>query len=136
MEESYLPEYSDYQATEFTQGTWGIYLQLVKILAPDPSPILRYSECTKTISFSILGVFSPGVKLGFDFAEVLPNQKFWYWSLNIDFDEEINPMLGSLKIILLWKPLISRSSDRSKTENARNQILLRQKDAPFNGELA
>ena len=97
LEESYLREYSDYQATKFTQGTWGIYLQLVKFLAPDPSPILRYSECTKTISFSILGVFNLGVKLGFDFPEVLPNQKFWYWSLNFDIEEERNIMINSLK---------------------------------------
>ena len=45
-------------------------------------------------------------------------------------------MLGSLKNSSYVKTLISRSSDRSKTENARNQILLRHKDAPFNGELA
>ena len=45
-------------------------------------------------------------------------------------------MLGSLKNSSYVKTLISRSSDRSKTENARNQILLRQKDAPFYGELS
>ena len=39
----------------------------------------------------------PEVKLGFDFPEVLPTKKSQTWSLNFDFDEEINPMLGSLK---------------------------------------
>ena len=39
----------------------------------------------------------PEVKLGFDFPEVLPTKKYQTWSLNFDFDEERNPMLGSLK---------------------------------------
>ena len=51
----------------------------------------------KLISFSILGFFRPRVKLGFDFPGVSPNQKYRYRSLNFDFDEEINPMPGSLK---------------------------------------
>ena len=42
-------------------------------------------------------IFWSGVKLGFDFQEVLPNQKFQYWSLNFDFEEERNPILSSLK---------------------------------------
>ena len=42
-------------------------------------------------------VFWFGVKLGFDFPEVIPNQKHRSWSLNFDFEEESNPMLGSLK---------------------------------------
>ena len=47
--------------------------------------------------FSILGFFRPGVKLGIDFPGVSLNQKPRTWYLNFDFDEEINPMLGSLK---------------------------------------
>ena len=73
------------------------YLWPMTVLAPEPSPILRYSESTKTISFSILGFFRPGVKLGFEFLGVLLNQKLRPWSLSFDFDEERNPMLGSLK---------------------------------------
>ena len=42
-------------------------------------------------------------------------------------------MLGSLKNYTSLKALISHCIGRSKTENAQNQILLRQKDAPFNG---
>ena len=107
MEESYLPEYRQYEAEIFIQGKlsiylWlmkilGIYLWPMKILAHDPSSISRYSECTKTTSFSILGFFRPGVKLGFDFPGVLLNQKHQTWSINYDFDEDRNPMLGSLK---------------------------------------
>ena len=63
----------------------------------DPYPIPRYSECTKTTSFSILGFFRLGVKLGFDISGVLLNQKIWPWYLNFDFDEGRNPMLGLLK---------------------------------------
>ena len=37
------------------------------------------------------------VKLGFDFPAVSPNQKFRPKSLNFNFDEERNPMPGSLK---------------------------------------
>ena len=55
LEESYLPEYREYEADTFTKGTSGIYLQPVKFLAPDPSPISIYSECTKMTSFSLLG---------------------------------------------------------------------------------
>ena len=76
LEESYLPKYSESEAETFTKGTSGIYIRPVKVLAHDPSPISRYSECTKTTSFSFLGFFRPGVKLGFDFPKVLPNQKY------------------------------------------------------------
>ena len=69
----------------------------MKILDLETSEIPIYSECTKTTPFSILGFFRPGVKLGFDFPRVLLNQKIRPWSLNFDFDEERNPMLGSLK---------------------------------------
>ena len=108
----------------------------MKILAPDPSSISRYSECTKTTSFSILAFSMPGVKLGFDFPGVLPNQRFRPWLLNLYFEKERNPMLGSLKNSTSVKIPNCRCSGRSKTENARNQILLRQKDVPFNGELS
>ena len=49
------------------------------------------------INFSILGFSQLEVKLGFDFPGVSPNQKYRPRSLNLDFDEEINPMPGSLK---------------------------------------
>ena len=39
------------------------------------------------------------------------------------------------KIPFLWKVLIFDSSDRSKTEKPLNWILLRQKDAPWGGDL-
>ena len=97
LRETYLLEYSESEAEIFTQGTSGFYLQLMKILAPETSSILRYNECTKTTCFSILGFFKPRVKLGFDFPGASPNQKYRTWSLKFDFDEEINPTLGSLK---------------------------------------
>ena len=59
----------------------------------------------------------PRVKLGFDFIRVLPKQKYRPWSLNFDFDEEINPMLGSLKNFSSVK---SPYFSQQKTENARN----------------
>ena len=49
------PEYSESEDETFTQGTSGIYLRPVKVSALEPSPISKYSECTKTTSFSILG---------------------------------------------------------------------------------
>ena len=85
LEESYLPEYREFKAKGFTKGTQGFYLCCVKISATEPSSISRYSECTQTTSFSILGFFRPEVKLGFDFLEVLPNQKSRPWSLNFVF---------------------------------------------------
>ena len=51
----------------------------------------------KLTSFSILGFFQLGVKLGFEFLGVSTNQKNWSRFLNFDFDEEKNPMSGSLK---------------------------------------
>ena len=45
-------------------------------------------------------------------------------------------MLGSLKNSTSVKIPNCHCNGRSKTENARNQILPRQKDAPFNEELA
>ena len=97
LEESYLPEYSESEAEIFTQGTSIFYFWLVKIAVVDTSSILRYSECTKNTRFSILGLFRPEVKLGFDFPRVSPNQKSQPWSLNLNFYEGINPMLVSLK---------------------------------------
>ena len=44
--------------------------------------------------------------------------------------------LSGSKIPLMWKTLISHNIVRSKIENAQNQILLRQKDAPWRGESA
>ena len=60
LDESFLPEYSEYEVENFTKGTSGIYLQTIKVLAPDPSPISRYSEFTKMTSFSLLGFSGPG----------------------------------------------------------------------------
>ena len=57
LEETYLPEYSESKDETFTKGTSGFYRRIVKYLAPETSPISRYSECTKTTSFSILGFF-------------------------------------------------------------------------------
>ena len=77
----------------FTHGTSGVFLQPMKILAPETS-IPRYNKCTKTTIFSILGFFRPGVKLGFDIPGVSLKQKIQTWSLKFDFYEERNPMLG------------------------------------------
>ena len=74
LEESYLLENSESEAEIFTQGTLGFYICPMKILAPETSSISRYSECTKTTHFSILGFFRPGVKLGFDFPEFYPTK--------------------------------------------------------------
>ena len=57
LEESYLLEYSEYEAESFAKSTTRCYIQPVKILALDTSSILIYRECTKTTSFSILGFF-------------------------------------------------------------------------------
>ena len=75
LEESYLLEYYEYEAETWTLCTSGIYPRPMKGLALDPSPISIYRESTKTICFSILGFFRPGVKLGFNFLGVSPNQK-------------------------------------------------------------
>ena len=74
LEESYIPKYNEFDAEMFTYGTLEFYLRFVKILALGPSSISRYCIFTKTTSFSILGFFKSGVKLGFDFPEVLLNQ--------------------------------------------------------------
>ena len=133
MEESYIPKYIENEAEIFTHGTLGFYLYHVNISAPDTSSIPIYRECTKTTSFIILGFFRPDVKLGFNFLRDLLNQKLQTWSLNFDFDEDRDPMPSSLKNSSSVK---SPNFLQQKLKNARNQILLRQKDAPFNGELA
>ena len=97
LEGSYLAEYSESEAKFWIQCNLGFYIQLVKVSSPEPSPISIYSECTKTTSFSILGFFRLEVKLGFDFLRVWSNQKYQPRSLKFNFNEEINPMLGSLK---------------------------------------
>ena len=56
--ESYLPEYSEDEAKNFTRGTSGIYLRSVNFLSLEPFPILKYRKYTKTTSFSILGFSS------------------------------------------------------------------------------
>ena len=76
LEESYLPEYSKYEAEIFTQDKSVFYIWPVTILALDTSLILRYSECTKTTCFSILGFFRPRVKLGFDFLDFYSTKNF------------------------------------------------------------
>ena len=75
LEESYLLEYSEFDAETFTKGTSVFHLRPVKISVHDTSSILRYRECTKISRFSILGFFRPRVKLMFDFPRVLLNQK-------------------------------------------------------------
>ena len=94
LEESYLPEYSESKAEMYIQCSQRTFLWSVKISSSENFPISRYNKCTKTTSFSILGFFRSEVKLGFDFLGVLPNQKTRPWSLNFDFEEERNPMLG------------------------------------------
>ena len=62
--------------------------------------LLQYQDIEnvpKCISFINLGFFQPGVKLGFDFPRVIPNQKSQPRSLNFNFYEDSNPILGSLK---------------------------------------
>ena len=51
------PDLEESEAENFTHGLSRIYIQPINFLALDPSPISRYSECTKTTSFSILGFF-------------------------------------------------------------------------------
>ena len=97
LEGSYIPEYRESKAKFWIQCKSGFYIQLLQFSTLDPSPISGYSECNKTQQFQYLGFFQLRVKLGFDFLGVSPNQKSRPRSLNLDFDEERNPMLGSLK---------------------------------------
>ena len=75
FERTYLLEQSESEAKTWPRCTSEIYLRTMKVSAPDPSPISRYSESTKTISFSILGFFRPVVKLGFDFSHSFTQPK-------------------------------------------------------------
>ena len=75
---------------DFLFDLWNF--QLLSLL-----PSRDIANVPKLLSFSILGFFQPGVKLGFDFPKVSPNQKSQPRSLNFNFDEESNPMPGSLK---------------------------------------
>ena len=54
LEESYLLDYSEYEAEKFTQGTLGLHIWLVKFLVPKASPISRYRESPNMSSFSLL----------------------------------------------------------------------------------
>ena len=51
LEGSYLQEYSESEAELWIQCKSGFYLRPMKFLAPNISPIPRYSECTKTYQF-------------------------------------------------------------------------------------
>ena len=57
MEGSYLPEYSEYEAEFWIQCTNGFYLRPLKVVAPEPSPISGYSECTKKLAVLVFRVF-------------------------------------------------------------------------------
>ena len=97
LEESYLLEYSESKVETWIKCSSRFYLRPMKFLAPEPFTILRYIEFTKTYQFQYLGFFQFGVKLGFDFPRVTPNQTSRPRSLKFDFDEDRNPIPGSLK---------------------------------------
>ena len=107
--------------------------------------------------FLYLGFFQLEVKLGFEFPGVIPNQKYQRRSPNLNYDEESNPMLGSLKNSFsvespnfphqkLKMSGIEFSFNRnielfkescpmySFSENSGGKLM--EKDAPFNGELS
>ena len=48
VEGLYIQEYSESDTEIWTQCTSGFYLRPMKFSAPEPSPILEYSESTKT----------------------------------------------------------------------------------------
>ena len=48
LEESYLLEYTEYEAETWIQCTSGLYIHPMKFLAYETSAILRDSEFTKT----------------------------------------------------------------------------------------
>ena len=58
MKESYLLKYSESKAEIFTQGIARFHLWLVKVSAPEPSPITSYSESPKMTRFFLLGFSS------------------------------------------------------------------------------
>ena len=51
LEGTYLLEHRESEAEIWIQSKSGFYIWLVKFLAPDPSPIPRYNEFTKTYQF-------------------------------------------------------------------------------------
>ena len=48
LERSYLPEYRESEASLWKQCSSGFYLRPLQCLASETSPILEYSDCTKT----------------------------------------------------------------------------------------
>ena len=74
LERSYLLEYSEYEAENWKKYTSGFYIRPMKYLALDTFAIPIYIKFTKTYPFCYLGFFQLGVKLGFDFPVVTPNQ--------------------------------------------------------------
>ena len=48
LEGSYIQEYSEYEADVWIQCSSVFYIWPLQISAPETSPILGYSECTKT----------------------------------------------------------------------------------------
>ena len=75
VEGSYHPEYRESEADFWIHYKSGFYLRYLQFSSPKPSPISGYRKCTKTQQFQYLGFFQLGVKLGFDFPGVSPNQK-------------------------------------------------------------
>ena len=51
LEGSYLLEYRESEAEIWIPCKLGFYLHPVNVSAPDPSPIPRDSDCTKTYMF-------------------------------------------------------------------------------------
>ena len=76
LEGSYIPEQRESKAEFWKKCKLGFYIRSLQFSTLDPSPISGYRECTKTYHFQYLGFFQIGVKLGFDFPGVSPNQKY------------------------------------------------------------
>ena len=76
LEESYLLEYSESEAETFKQCSLGIYLRLVKVSAPEPYQISRYSESTKTTKFILLGFSGSGSNQGLTLSKFYPTKNF------------------------------------------------------------
>ena len=76
LERTNLLEYSEYEDEFWIQCSSRFYLRTLEFSAPDTSPISEYSKCSKMQQFQYLGFFQLGVKLGFDFPGVSPNQKY------------------------------------------------------------
>ena len=58
LEESYLLDYSEYEAETVKNGRSGFHLHFVNILDPDPSPISIYREIPNMTIFILLGFSS------------------------------------------------------------------------------